>query len=251
MMAMEPGMILDRDLTPELLDVALRIANDPTAWRDKRKLLTVTLRDFVSAQEAQGKTKKCLTRVWINPPPTARDMVSWGREHFQLAHDRRVIHLGALLATFPFVGAVTATVGRFLALEGEADPVAVRRKTQARWGDRSSIDVGARKAYTTLLRMGVLTGGNRSPLRPGEVLAADGEVASWLVHALLLARGVSSIDEDLLRTAPELFWVNLGRPSPTYPFLERHSEGLRRAVWAPTISDRGNDGEASSSAREE
>lgn len=234
-MTYERGMILDRHLNLELLDLALRVATDDSAWREKRRLLTVDLRDYVSAQEAQGKTKKCLTRVWINPPARARGMIDWGREHASLAQDRRVVHLGALLATFPFMGAVMAIVGRSLALDGQADPATVRRKVRDLWGDRSSIDVGARKAYTTLLRLGVLTGGGRAPLQRGEVLEADGEVASWLIHALLLARGSSSIDEIELRAAPEMFWLKLVRPRRGYPLLKRHNEGVRRVVWAEAI----------------
>ena len=226
------GMILDRDLSADLFDVAFRVATADTKWAEKRKLLTVALRDHVSAQEAQGKTKKCLTRVWINPPVEAREMVTWGREHPQLARDRRVLHLGALLATYPFAGAVTAIVGRSLALDGQAQLVDVRRKARALWGDRPSIDIGARKTYTTLLRLGVLTGGGLAPLARGEILEVDGEVAGWLVHALLLTRGVSSVSDAELATAPELFWTKLGRPTCGYPLIERHNEGGRRVIWA-------------------
>jgi hypothetical protein len=229
----ERGMILDRDLNWDLLEVALRVAADDSEWSVKRKLLTVALRDRVSEQEAQGKTKKCLTRVWINPPGEAREMVNWGREHAHLAIDRRIMHLGALLATFPFVGAVMGITGRSLAIDGQVEPATVRKKVCALWGDRSSIDVGARKAYTTLLRLGVLTGGGALPLRRGDVLDANGEIATWLIHALLLTRGTSSVDEAELPAVPELFWVNVREPSRTYPWLERHNEGVRRTVWAP------------------
>jgi hypothetical protein len=226
------GMILDRDLSPNLLDVAFRIGASDSEFADKRKLLTVALRDHVSVQEAKGKTKKCLTRVWVNPPAEATEMVVWGRDHAQLAADRRALHLGALLATFPFVGAVAAIVGRALALDGQAEPQEVRRRVRALWGDRSSIDVGARKTYTTLARLGVLIGGGRAPYARGEVLETDGEIAGWIIHALLLTRGTSSVSDAELGSAPELFWTKLGRPDGSYPLLKRHNEGGRRVVWA-------------------
>ncbi|MGD0322072.1 MAG: hypothetical protein ABSC00_10830 [Acidimicrobiales bacterium] len=226
------GMILDRDLTPDLLDVALRVATDPTPWVDKRKLLTVALRDHVSEQEANGKTKKCLTRVWINPPPDAAGMVAWGRDHRQLAIDRRLLHLGALTATFPFVGGISALVGRALALDGYADPGDIRQRARAIWGDRPAIDVGARKAYTTLLRFGVLTGGGRTPLARGEVFEADARMAGWIIHSLLLTRGCRSVSDTELGVAPELFWLKFDRPDGCYPLLERHKEGDRRVIWA-------------------
>jgi hypothetical protein len=227
------GMILDRDLTPDLLDVALRIANADTCWADKRKLLTVALRDHVSVQEAQGKTKKCLTRVWVNPPSPAAGMIAWGRQHSQLASDRRLLHLGAVLATFPFAGSVAVVVGRALALDGQIAAVDVRNKIKAVWGDRSSVDIGARKAYTTFLRLGALTGGGSAPLTAGMTFEANSEMAAWLIHALMLTRCVTSINAAELAAAPELFWVTLARPDGGgYPLLERHNEGGRRVVWA-------------------
>jgi hypothetical protein len=51
------GMVLDRALTPTLLDVALRVATESGESRDARRLLTVALRDHISAQESEGKTK--------------------------------------------------------------------------------------------------------------------------------------------------------------------------------------------------
>jgi hypothetical protein len=228
------GMILDRDLTPDLMDVALRIASDPTPWAEKRKLLTVALRDHVNNQEATGKTKKCLTKVWINPPVSATDMITWGRENCHLASDRRVLHLGALIATFPFAGAVTALVGRALSLDGQARPTDIRQRARAIWGDRSSIDVGARKVYTTLLRFGVLSGGGRAPLTRGEEFQADTELAGWLIHSVLLTRGITSVSVADLSAAPELFWVKLIDPAGPYPLLTRHTEGGRRMVWALT-----------------
>jgi hypothetical protein len=225
------GMILDRDLAPDLFDVALRVASGPTPWVDKRKLLTVALRDHVSAQEAQGKTKKCLTRIWVNPPPPAAQMISWGRDNQQLAIDRRLLHLGALLATFPFAGGIAALIGKALALDGHAEPADIRQRARAIWGDRPAIDIGARKTYTTLLRFGILTGGGRTSLARGEVFGADAEIAGWLIHSLLLTRGTPSVSDIDLVAAPELFWAKLGRPDGHYPLIVRHTEGGRRMVW--------------------
>ncbi|HVD03904.1 MAG TPA: hypothetical protein VNF75_07200 [Candidatus Dormibacteraeota bacterium] len=227
-------MILDRDLTPALLDVALRVASAPTPWAAQRRLLTVALRDHVSIQEAEGKTKKCLTRVWVNPPPAAAEMIAWGREHQQLAADRRLLHLGALLAAFPFAGGVAALVGRALTLDGYAAPEDIRQRARGLWGDRPAIDIGARKAYTTLVRLGVLAGGHGAPLVRGEALETDAEMSGWLIHAYLLTRGIQSVNEADLSAAPELFWVKLSRPSGTYPLVTRQTEGGRRVVWAAT-----------------
>src|SRR4051812_58715 len=100
------GMVLDRALDRDLLDVALRVATEHGGAPDARKLLTVALRDFVTPQEAENKTRKVLTRVWLLPPTNARAMIRWGIKHQDEVTDRRALHFGALLATFPFFGSI-------------------------------------------------------------------------------------------------------------------------------------------------
>jgi hypothetical protein len=224
-------MLLDRALTPELLDLAFGIARSAGDRPDARRLLAMSLRDQVSAQEAEGKTKKCLTRVWINPPEAARDMLRWAIDHAHLDPARRVIHFGALLATFPFVGAVAAIVGRDVGLDGSVTPAEVRRRACLLFGDRSSVDVSARKVYTTFRYLGLLAGPNQGPLTVPERLVVPHELAGWVAHALLLTRGVDALDARDLTSAPELFPLKAtGNGSSGYPLLEAHAEGNSRTV---------------------
>lgn len=226
------SMLLDRALTIELLDVAFRIASSDEPWEHQRRLLTVALRDHVSAQEAEGKTKKCLTRVWVNPPPEAAPMIAWAIKHASLAGDRRVLHLAAVLATFPFAGTVAAVIGRALALEGEVQAADVRRRVREVWGDKSSVDISARKVYTTFKSLGVIAGGGRDPIAAAPRLPVPAPLALWVVHALLLTRQAQSIADADLDSAPELFWVALGRRDNDYPLVSRHTEGRGRTVWS-------------------
>jgi hypothetical protein len=231
-------MILDRALTLDLLELALRVASEGHPWKDQRRLLAMALRDRVSQQESEGKTKKCLTRVWLNPPDRAREMIGWARDNAGLFTDRRLMHLGALLATYPFAGSVAAIIGRALALDGSVDAREVRRRACAIWGDRSTVDVGARKVYTTLRALNVLTNRHGGPLERCEPLMVDVCVADWLVHCLVLTRDASAVAESELATAPEMFWTAPQRLSGHYPFLERHSEGGQRVVWVPIHGER-------------
>lgn len=232
MTAARQDALLDRALSADLLDLALAVAQDGSPWATKRRLLGVALRDVVSAQESEGKTKKCLTRVWINPPVAAQRSIGWATEAAGGSRDRRFWHVGAVLATYPFVGSVAATIGRALALDGQVDTRLVRRKACEQWGDRSSVDVAARKVYTTFLRLGILQGGGHAALTAGERLTGDGPAAVWLIHALLLTRRAESVDEASLSTAPELFWVDVpAKASGDYPWLAQHREGTHRTVW--------------------
>ena len=238
------GMVFDRALTPELFDVALRVATESRGSNDSRRLLTVALRDYVSTQEADGKTKKCLSRVWVSPPERAREMIRWAIDHQHLDPERTVLHLGALLATFPFAGIVISNVGRQLHLEGAVNPRQVRSETTALLGDRSTIDVGARKVVTTLRYLGLLTGPNGGRLLLGRQPTVHSSLVGWVTHALLLTRQVDAVGVDGLSRAFELATLKLesGR-SIGYPLLELHTEG-GRTVATPSVmsSDRATNG---------
>jgi hypothetical protein len=221
------GMVLDRALTVDLLDVALRIATEHGGAADARRLLTVALRDHVSPQEAQGKSKKCLTRVWVSPPPEAKAMIEWAVEHQAEADDRAALHFGALLATFPFVGTLAGIVGRQLHLDRAVDPAAVKAEARTLLGDRSTIDVGARKVLTTMRYLGLLQGPGGGPLAPARTARMAPEFAGWLMHGLLLTRRAESVGVAEVTRAPELSLLEVGQSVSLYPFLEFHTENGR------------------------
>jgi hypothetical protein len=230
------GMVLDRALTFELMDTALRVATEARGRKDARRLLAVALRDLVSDQEAEGKTKKCLTRLWVNPPPATREMIGWVIDHQHLDPDRIVLHLGALLATFPFATSVASLVGRQLHLEGTVDPRRIRSEATTSLGDRSTIEVGARKVVTTLRYLGLLSGPDRGPLVADRQPVVPHALQGWITHALLLGRQLTSIDIDEPGRAFELATVKVegGRPNG-YELLELFSEATR-TVAAPRLA---------------
>lgn len=214
-------MLLDRGLTLEQLDVAYEIAvADPDPTTNRRKL-TMALRDITSEQEAEGKTKKCLTRVWLNPPPAADEMIRWARGRNVPRGDRAVLHFGALLATFPFVGAVARILGMHLQTEGTFEAGALRAEARRLFGDRSSVDVAARKAYTTLQHLGIISQVERAFV--GVEISVGEELAGWLAHAVMLTRQAESIAASSVLTAPELLGVRAQGSQRAYPLLVGHA----------------------------
>jgi hypothetical protein len=161
-------------------------------------------------------------------------MIAWGRDNSYMVGDRRVLHMAAILATYPFAGTVAALLGRALALEGEVAAADVRRRVREVWGDKPSVDVAARKVYTTFAALGVLTGGGRKPIATATRLVVPSPMSLWVVHALLLTRQTHAIADHDLADSPELFWATLGARHGEYPFLNRHTEGIGRSVWADT-----------------
>lgn len=219
-------MLLDRGLTVELLDLAYEIAVVDPNPRTNRKRLTIALRDLVSEQEAEGKTKKCLTRAWLNPPPEAAEMIRWALENDVQRPMRRIMHFGALLATFPFAGNISRVIGQHLQTEGQVASLLVRAEARRALGDRSSVEVAARKTYTTLRNLGVLVQSGQTLTGGPAIVISDPGFAAWLAHAVLLTRQVESLPLSSLSSAPELLGLTLSvAPSASYPMLESHSQG--------------------------
>lgn len=218
------GMVLDRALNVDLLDVALRVATEHGDTDDARQLLTVALRDFVTPQEAENKTRKVLTRVWVVPPTSAQAMIRWGISHQHEMTDRRALHFGALLATFPFFGSIAAAVGRQIHIDGMADRKSLRAFARATFGEREFIDAGASKSLATMRNLGLLGGSRDGPYRVSDRLALPPAFSSWFLHALALTRQVESVRVTELSRAFELACVDAEPTALPYPLLEYHAE---------------------------
>lgn len=218
------GMLLDRGLTLEQLEIAFEIGKSDPDPKSNRRGLTMALRDVVSEQEASGKTKKCLTRVWLNPPPAAADMIAWARGQSVDRNTRALLHFGALLATYPFVGIVCRVIGQHVQTEGRIEAAAVRSEVRRLVGDRPSVEVAARKSYTTLRNLGMLRQEAQNLFLPDSPPECPRVLAGWLTHGLILSRQVESIPLSSVLAAPELLGMALSAPDVRcYPLLESHA----------------------------
>jgi hypothetical protein len=230
--ATTPGRVPDCPLNLGGLEATYRIAAMDKDIAERSELLTVALREHFSEREANNKAKKSLSRIWLNPPPDAGAMITWALQNPQEFPDHRLMHAGALMATYPFVGGILAIVGRQASLNETVTVPDLRRRVEGRWGATSTVREAVGKAVTTLRRLGIVEGGGRIPVTATTSLMAGGLASTWLVHATMLTRQVQSIDMNDALTAPELFWVAGIAPSSEYPLLETHTEGPRRRVWA-------------------
>lgn len=218
------GMLLDRGLTLEQLELALDVSKVDPDPSTNRRHLTVALRDLVSEQEAAGKTKKCLTRVWLNPPSTAAPMIEWVRSQPNTTQHKGLLHFGALLATYPFVGVVARIIGQHLQIEGAVDTSVVRDETRRVVGDRPSVDVAARKSYTTLRNLGVLSQEKQTLRGAHSHAEAPKALGGWLVHAVIATRQADALPMTSALASPELLGLNIIPSSvAAYPLLESHS----------------------------
>jgi hypothetical protein len=227
---MKTNVLVDRAFEPLWLDLALEVAL--TDERDKRDILEMSLRDSVSSSGGRSKTVRLLMRTWIAPDPRAALMIQWARSKAAGLEDLRPLHVGALIANFPFFGQGCAAVGRALALQQSVDVSQVQKVLVAEWGDREVVRVSSRALIRTLRAFGVIGGrpGSASSV-PGETLTSPPWLHPWIAHALLLTRGANEMDRDEVISAAELFMFELNSLASTeYPNLERFVEGGSRVV---------------------
>jgi hypothetical protein len=151
-------------------------------------------------------------------------MIRWAIDNQADVDDRRGLHFAAILATFPFAGSVAATVGRHLHFDGKVDPRRVKAEVCSLLGDRSTIDVGARKVLTTMRYLGLLDGPDGGPLVLGGQPMVPQGFFGWTVHALLLTRQVESVGLRELSGARELATLTAVTGVNGYPLLEIHEE---------------------------
>src|SRR4051794_15900128 len=104
------GPILDPPLEGAWLDPALRIARGCAGASDARALLALALGDATLGNTAKVKRVPPLTRIWVEPPPAAQDAIEWAKSRLVDEPDQRVLHVGAVLATYPFFGDCCAAV---------------------------------------------------------------------------------------------------------------------------------------------
>ncbi len=223
---------LSRTLSIPLLEVAYRFASVELSDKDRSERLMIALREHTSDAEAGGRTRSLLSRIWLRPPEPAAEMVRWAIEHPEQFPDRRLMHLGALIATVPFVGSALVPLGRSFALDQPMADADLRQRMVERWGDTPAVRDGARKTMSSLRNMGVIAGGGRHPIGPCQRLTSSPISAAWLAHVLLISRDAESIDVRDLAGAPELFWAEQIEPDIDYPHLEIHTESINRRVMA-------------------
>jgi len=226
------GRYLEGALSLPILEAGHRVAALDAPTADKSSLLEIALREHVSELDASNKTKKTVARVWLNPPRSAAEMIRWAVDNPHYFNDHRIMHAGALLATYPFIGSVFTILGRAFALGSSIFAVDVKTRSVDLWGGSTAVVHGTSKAITSLKRLDLITGGGRSPIVAGPPMEVESQAASWLIHSALLTRNQEAIDTYEALDTPELFWANLGDPSAHYPLLEKHQEGRNRTVWA-------------------
>ncbi|NQW18316.1 MAG: hypothetical protein HQ478_12605 [Chloroflexi bacterium] len=232
---MSRGHILNRPLQRVWLDAALRAVREYPEDEDRRLgVLSEVLDESELGSMARQKTLVILRKIWWEPRPEASAMIKWAIQSEHPA-DTRVLHIGAMLANFPFTGDVYRSIGNVLKRGSSVSSAETRRRVVGEWGDRESIHKAVLMAINTLISLEILGGDRLSDERSlvGHLDVPE-RIGGWLTHALILTRNADSVDRERVWTAPELFPFDATNPSITnYPLLESFNEGGSRVVIVP------------------
>lgn len=229
---MTEQQILNRPLKRAWLDAALRAARLTQNADHRQAILDEVLFDQGLGETAIKKTTRVLKNIWWEPPNHSADLIKWAQD-FDEPVDTRVLHLGAMLGSYPFIGTIYAAIGKIARQTDLIGNTDVKSRVISKWGDRESVQRAVLMALNTLKSLEVLRGEPNSVRKHlQQPIPVPNELVSWLTHALLLTRSSNSIDNSLVSSAPELFAVQIKNRETviSYPFLETFAEGGGRTV---------------------
>lgn len=194
------------------LDSALESAAEGKCFEDINEDLTREIAADNPGQEAVRKILACINRVWFNPPDYCRPLHQDGLRFFRegKASDiKGFLHWGMTIASYPFVGSVAESIGRFVKLQGEVRITDIARRLRERFGDRDFVQRIARYDVSSFLDWGAIAETKTKGVYVVGKLAApkSHEHLAWLIEAVLHAR-----DE------PQLPFVQLSHNPMLFPF---------------------------------
>lgn len=210
---MKPGEIgFDRRLRHEWLDYTAEcVVADipPEAIRAKLHDLLAPAVAESGERGARSKTITVLLRMWLvsdaRTDALRRDALSlFTRSTFE---QRLALHWGLAAATYPFFLDVVSSIGRLLRLQPTISLAEVVRRATEKWGDRERVARSARHVLQSIRDWAVLTGTGRtgvyhaSAQRP----VVQGELAAWILEAVLRGSGAVMAPLRQLEQSPALF----------------------------------------------
>src|SRR5712691_10897907 len=166
----------------------------------------------VGGTAQRGNREKAITillKIWVSVPLWLQPFRDDGLGHLRrLPHaDHIAVHWGMTMAAYPFFGAVAATVGRLMRLQGTCAAAQVQRRVREHLGERETVARAARRILRCFVDWNVLQEiaakgvYQAAPIR----LVQDKKLVAWLIEAALTARGSHSGVLKAIAQNPALF----------------------------------------------
>lgn len=168
-------------------------------------------------RSSRDKAATILFRTWISPDNYLCGLRDDGLKLLEAssAAEKRAVHWGMIMATYPFWGDVADSVGRLLRLQSSIETSQIRRRIKELYGDREVVSRATRNVISSFVDWGVLHGTSiKGAYIPGKQYPIqDAKVIAWLIEASLHARmNGSAAIKDLLNS-PSIFPFRLAHIS--------------------------------------
>jgi hypothetical protein len=219
---MKPGEIgFDRRLRREWLDLVADCAVAyvaPDVIRAKlHELLAPTVAES-GERGARSKTITVLLRLWVVSDPRTEGLRLDAVRLLPTCTpgERLALHWGLALAAYPFFADVVSSVGRLLRLQPTVSLAEVVRRTKEKWGDRERVARSARHVLQSIRDWAVLKDSGAAGVYQVALpqAALRGDLALWLIEAVLQGSGTTIGSFRQLERAPALFPFTLAvRPA--------------------------------------
>ena len=151
----------DRRIDLAWLDAAAGCLATGQSEAEARAFLWSLLDRIVAGEtthSARGKTLTVLSRVWLRVPHTAQRLRDAALTCITdaTAEERLALHWAMSLASYPFFCEVAASIGKLLALHGQASLAQVSRRMTETWGDRSTLPRAIQRVLRSMRQWGAL-----------------------------------------------------------------------------------------------
>jgi len=182
--------------------------------------------------ESQRKTLDVLKRLSTKPFDHLADFIYRGIAIYRRLGQDVVLSLiwGASIASYPFFGKTSETIGRLLTLQGDCSIKELQRRMSEQYGDRSGVERAVARVVQSQESWQALTRDQTAKrvLKLQAVVIDDDELTAWLIEAALRYAG-KPVSVPSLHSLPVLFPFNLTRPLAyvvsNTPSLDIRSEG--------------------------
>ena len=210
---MKPGEIgFDRRLRREWVDFVADCAAAYVAPDVIRANLHDRLAPSIAESGERGARSKTITvllRLWVVADPRTEGLRLDAVRLLPTCKpgERLALHWGLAMAVYPFFADVVSSVGRLLRLQPTVSLAEVVRRTKEKWGDRERVARSARHVLQSIRDWAVLKDSGSAGVYEAALPQAElqGDLALWLIEAVLQGSGTSIGSLRQLDRAPALF----------------------------------------------
>lgn len=176
--------------------------------------------------ESQRKTLDILKRLSTKPFDHLADFISCGIDIYRRLGKDVLLPLvwGASIASYPFFGKTSETIGRLLTLQGDCSIKELQRRIAEQYGDRSGIERAVTRVLQTQVSWQAIErdeSAKRITKLPA-ILISDPDLIAWLIESAVHYIG-KPISMASIQSLPALYPFDY---TQSLPYVVSNSENL-------------------------